>query len=127
MRAAVVAVVAAGLLGLAGTGRAADESKELIVGTWEITHSDGQDSIPVGTRLEFTADGKVNLTAKGKDGKDRTDPIGGYKIDKEFVVLTGPDGKKNDKGRVCLLNKTSFVLYDETEDKVLVLKRMKLK
>ena len=127
MRAVVVAVVAAGLVGLAGTGRAADDTKELIVGTWEITHSDGQDSIPVGTRLEFTADGKVNLTTKGKDGKDRTDPIGGYKIDKEFVVLTGPDGKKNDKGRVCLLNKTSFVLYDETEDKVLVLKRAKPK
>jgi len=127
MRAVVVVVVAVVVLGLAGAGRAADENKDLIVGTWEITHSDGQESIPVGTRLEFTADGKVNLTAKGKDGKERTDPIGGYKIDKEFVVLTGPDGKKNDRGRVCLLNKTSFVLYDESEDKVLVLKRMKLK
>ena len=125
MRAAVMAVVAVGLLGLSGTGRAADDNKELIVGAWEIAYSDAKD-VPVGTKLEFTKDGKVNITVKA-DGKDVTVDAGGYKVEKDMVTLTGKDGVKNDKGRICLLNKTSLVINDEVDDKVMVLKKAKAK
>lgn len=125
MRAAVIAVVAVGLLGLSGTGRAADDNKELIVGAWEIAYSDAKD-VPVGTKLEFTKDGKVNITVKA-DGKDVTVDAGGYKVEKDMVTLTGKDGVKNDKGRICLLNKTSLVINDEVDDKVMVLKKAKAK
>jgi uncharacterized protein (TIGR03066 family) len=124
MRVAVVAAVV-GLVLAAGAARAADDNKELIVGTWEIVYSDAKD-IPPGTKLEFTDKGKVNLTVK-VDGKEMTVDAGGYKLDKDTVTLTGKDGNKNDKGRICLLNKSSFVINDEVEDKVMVMKRQKVK
>jgi|GEM_PF-6905840 len=125
MRAVVIALTAVALFGASSAARAADDNKDLIVGTWEIAYSDAKD-IPVGTKLEFTAGGKVNLTVK-VDGKDVTVDAGGYKIDKDVVTLTGKEGNKNDKGRICLLNKSSFIINDEIEDKVMVLKRVKAK
>ncbi len=103
---------------------AADESKDLIVGVWEIVYSDAA-AIPTGTKLEFTAEGRVKIFAPSKTGNTSTLDAGGYKLDKDILTLTGPDGQKNDKGRICLLNKSSLVVNDELEDKVLVLKRVK--
>ncbi len=123
MRAVVITLVAVGLLGTVNTGRAADDNKVLIVGTWEIVYSDAKD-VPVGTKLEFTKDGKMKLTVK-VDGKEVTVDAGGYKVDKDVLTLTGPEGNKNDKGRICLLNKTTFIINDEIEDKVMVTKRVK--
>jgi uncharacterized protein (TIGR03066 family) len=116
-------------LGLVGTAPAAnpEDNKDRIVGIWEIVYSDSPESIPVGTRLEFTAAGRLNVIVKDKDGKARTEDLGGYKVDKETVVLTGKDGTKNDKGRIGVLNQTSFVLHDEVDDKVMVMKRVKPK
>lgn len=125
MRTVAMAVMAVGLFGTISTVRGADDNKDLIVGTWEIAYSDAKD-IPVGTKLEFTKDGKVNLTLK-VDGKDVTVDAGGYKIEKETITLTGKDGNKNDKGQICLLNKSSFVINDTIEDKVMVFKRVKAK
>jgi uncharacterized protein (TIGR03066 family) len=125
MRAAVIALAAVGAFLATGPARAADENKQLIVGTWEIVYSDAKD-IPVGTKLEFNDKGKVKLTVK-VDEKEVTVDAGGYKLDKEFVILTGKDENKNDRGRVCLLNKSSFIINDEIEDKVMVMKRVKSK
>ena len=98
--------------GLASSTPAAapEEHKDRIVGVWEIVYTDLPESIPVGTRLEFTSAGKLNVIVKDKDGKTRTEDLGGYKVDKESVVLTGKDGSKNDKGRIGVLNQSSFVL-----------------
>src|SRR5579859_1308146 len=122
MRAAVFAMFAVALIG--SSARAADEKepKELIAGVWEITYSDSPDVIPIGTKLDF-ADGKLKLTAKDKDGKEFTRAVGTYKLDKGYLLVTEKEGDKPDKGRICLLNKTALVLHDETEDKVMVLKR----
>jgi uncharacterized protein (TIGR03066 family) len=125
MRATAIALVGVALVGLSSSARGADEPKDLIVGTWEIAYSDAKD-IPAGTKLEFTKAGKVNLTVK-VDGKEMTVDAGGYKVEKDVVTLTGKDGTKNDKGRICLLNKTSFVINDEIEDKLMVMKRVKAK
>jgi uncharacterized protein (TIGR03066 family) len=126
---AYFATVAFVSLGLAGTvaGANPEENKDRIIGVWEIVYSDMPESIPVGTRLEFTSAGKLNVIVKEKDGKTRAEDLGGYKVDKESVVLTGKDGKKNDKGRIGVLNQSSFVLHDEIDDKVMVMKRVKAK
>ena len=128
MRAAVVAAAAVSV-GLVGTAAAAnpEDNKDRIVGTWEIVYSDSPESIPVGTRLEFTTAGRLNVIVRDKDGKTRSEDLGGYKVDKESVVLTGKDGSKNDKGRIGVLNQSSFVLHDEIDDKVMVMKRVKPK
>jgi uncharacterized protein (TIGR03066 family) len=99
----------------AGTTPAADDSKDLIVGLWEIVYSDAA-AIPTGTKLEFTSEGRVKIFAPGKNGSDTALDAGGYKLDKDILTLTGTDGQKNDKGRICLLNKSSLVVNDELED-----------
>ncbi len=120
MRSLAAGLIAVLLVGLSARG--ADDPKELLVGAWEITYTDAVDGIPLGTKLELTKDGKVKLI-----GKDKTDDAGGYKLDGAYFVLTGKTGDKNDKARVVLLNKSSLVLNDEVEDKVMVLKRVKAK
>jgi uncharacterized protein (TIGR03066 family) len=122
-----LATIAFVSLGLTGTAANPADNKERIVGVWEIVYSDLPESIPVGTRLEFTAAGKLSVILKDKDGKPRSEDLGGYKVDGESVVLTGKDGMKNDKGRIGVLNKSSFVLHDEVDDKVMVMKRVKPK
>ena len=121
MRVLVAGCVVVAVLGSAGAARA--DNKELIVGTWEITYCDAKD-IPVGTILKFNDNGKLQLTIK-VDGKEVTVDAGGYKVEKDVVILTGKDGDKNDKGRICLLNKSSLVINDEIEDKLMVMKRKK--
>ena len=124
---ACAAVVLVASFGLVGSAANPEENKDRIVGQWEIVYTDLPENIPVGTRLEFTAAGKLNVTIKEKDGKARTEDLGGYKVDKEAILLTGKDGSKNDKGRISVLNQTSFVLHDEIDDKVMVMKRVKVK
>lgn len=122
MRSVAVALV---VVALGAAARGADEPKDpkdVLVGAWEITYTDAVDGIPLGTKLELTKDGKVKWI-----GKDKTEDIGGYKLEGAYFVLTGKGGDKNDKARVVLLNKSSLVLNDEVEDKVMVLKRVKPK
>ncbi|AMV29982.1 hypothetical protein VT84_36655 [Gemmata sp. SH-PL17] len=125
MHVIAIALAVIGALGSTSIGRAGDDHKELVVGVWEIAYSDAKD-VPIGTRLEFTKDGKMNRIVKA-DGKEVVRNDGGYTVEKDVITLTGSDGKKNDKGRICLLNKTSFVINDEAEDKVMILKRVKAK
>ncbi|MDY3553577.1 hypothetical protein R5W24_002680 [Gemmata sp. JC717] len=123
MRAAVLALVTVGLVGSPGTTRAADDPKELVVGVWELVFSDAKD-VPVGTRLEFTRDGKVKMTVRTDGNGPPVEDT--YSVEKDVLTLGGPDRNKRggDSGRIRLLNKTTLVLHDEREDKVLVLKRV---
>jgi uncharacterized protein (TIGR03066 family) len=123
MRATVIAL-AVGLLAIPNSARAADDNKTLIVGVWEIAYSDAQDTLSVGTKMEFTAAGKLKLTAKRRDGKEDPKETG-YTTEKEYFVLLDKDGNKSNRGRICLLSKTTLVIHDEDEDKVIVLKRVK--
>lgn len=125
MRSMAGAVLVVGLIGSAGSG--ADDPQKLLVGVWEIAYTDAAGGIPVGTKLALTENGHVLWTIKDKDGKERTEDIGGYKLDRDYFVLTGKGKDKNDKARIVLLNKSSLVLNDEVEDKVMVLKRVKPK
>jgi uncharacterized protein (TIGR03066 family) len=127
MRVVAFALVAVGLFGLSARAVRADDEKELIVGVWEITYAETQVGLPVGTKLEFTAEGKLMLIRKDKDGKERTSSAGMYKIEKGYLLVSEKEGEKPDKGRICLLNKTALVLNDETVDEVMVLKRTKAK
>ncbi|MCS6865115.1 MAG: hypothetical protein RMJ56_12105 [Gemmataceae bacterium] len=124
MRIAIVALFTLLAATVANTTAAADDSKDLIVGTWVIAYSDAQE-IPTGTKLTFTAEGRVHITVPNKNGSERAIDAGGYKLEKDVLTLTGINGQKNDKGRICLLNSLSLIINDEMEDKVMVLKRMK--
>ncbi|HJZ55504.1 MAG TPA: TIGR03066 family protein [Gemmataceae bacterium] len=79
----VVAIVS-----LAGAGTRADDKVDyakLLVGKWEVTKAD-PGTVPEGTLVEFTKDGKMKITAK-KDGKD-TMIEGTYKVEKNTFTMT---------------------------------------
>src|SRR5262249_2833522 len=58
---------------------------KLLVGKWEVTKAD-PGTVPEGTLVEFTKDGKMKITAK-KDGKD-TMIEGTYKVEKNTFTMT---------------------------------------
>lgn len=78
--------------GLAAGRAAAKEktNKEKIVGLWELSKGE---TVPEGSTMEFTKDGKVKMTIndKGKEVKMEAK----YKVDEDKLSLTllGPDGK----------------------------------
>lgn len=66
---------------LSSSAMAADEKadiKKLIVGKWEAVQVD-ENTLPKGTIIEFTKDGKLKVTAK-KEGKDES-VDGTYTVD----------------------------------------------
>ena len=80
---AVVAVVC--LLGPTVGAEEKPDYAKLIVGKWEVSKAD-ENTVPKGTLIEFTKDGKVKVTGK-KDDKDVTFE-GTYKVEKDTFALT---------------------------------------
>jgi uncharacterized protein (TIGR03066 family) len=61
----ILATVFAGImtLGFTTAATAADDTKKLLVGKWEVVKADEM-TLPVGAVVEFSADGKLKVTAK---------------------------------------------------------------
>jgi uncharacterized protein (TIGR03066 family) len=70
----------AGLLALAFTtaAKAADDTKKLLVGKWEVVKADEM-TLPVGAIVDFSADGKLKVTAKF--GDKETSQEGTYTVE----------------------------------------------
>lgn len=71
------------------TFAAAADNKKLLVGKWEAVKGD-EGTLPAGSVIEFTADGKMKLTLK-KDGKDAT-LEGAYTVDGDSLAYEMIDG-----------------------------------
>jgi len=114
---AVVVVVAS------ANARAEDDKVDyakLIVGKWEVTKSD-EASVPAGTLIEFTKDGKLKATVK-KGGEDEN-VEGTYKVVKNtFEVTLGGDGGKMQTITITKINDKEMVIKDK-DDKVVELKK----
>lgn len=69
-------------------GARAEEKSDLakmLVGKWEITKAD-EGTIPVGTMVEFTKDGKCSVTMKVGDKEEKME--GKYKVEPhKFIVM----------------------------------------
>jgi len=79
---------------LGGSVRAEEKPDyaKLIVGKWEVAKAD-EGTVPKGTVIEFTKDGKVKLTGK-KDGEDFMFEAT-YKMDgNKFTVTSKQDDKE---------------------------------
>ena len=93
---------------------------KLIVGKWEVTKSD-EASVPIGTLIEFTKDGKLKATIK-KDGEEEN-VEGTYKVVKNtFEVTLGGDGGKMQTITITKINDKEMVIKDK-DDKVVELKK----
>ena len=91
-----------------------DLDKDKLVGTWEVTKGE---SLPVGSTVEFTKDGKLKLAVK--EG-DKTMTIEGtYKIDGQAFKSTLKVGDKDNTEtvKVASLTDKELVLVDEQGNK----------
>lgn len=84
---AIVAVI--GLLGSAARSDEKPDYAKLIVGKWEVSKADAG-TLPTGSTIEFTKDGKVKLSAKKDDADFNIE--GTYKIEKDTVSVTAKLG-----------------------------------
>jgi uncharacterized protein (TIGR03066 family) len=68
---------------------------KLLIGRWEVTKAD-EGTVPVGTLIEFTKDGKVKLSVKKDESLEVTE--GAYKIEKDTLTVTvKKDGEEQSK------------------------------
>ncbi|HEV3145334.1 MAG TPA: TIGR03066 family protein [Gemmataceae bacterium] len=98
---------------LAGSARADEkDTAKLLVGKWEATKVD-EGTLPQGTIVEFTKDGKVKITAK-KDDKD-VNLAGTYTFEnhKLTVKLKMNDEEKEHTVTIKKINETEFVAEHE--------------
>jgi uncharacterized protein (TIGR03066 family) len=81
-------------LGLAGAGKKIDKDK--LISTWTFVKTDDPKPPPPGTviKIEFTKDGKVNMSTTFK--KKTTKMTGTYTLngDRVTTVFKGPGGKE---------------------------------
>lgn len=105
------------------TAASAADNKKLLIGKWEATKVD-EGTLPKGTIVEFTDDGKLKVTAK-KGDKDET-VTGKYTADADSFTYTFTfDGM--DRSQKITIKKISETELDTAnpEGKVVVFKRVK--
>jgi uncharacterized protein (TIGR03066 family) len=116
--------LAALLVSLSAAARAEDDKtdyKKLIVGMWEVSKAD-EGTVPEGTQIEFTKDGKIKIAAK--KGEDDFKIDGTYKVVKNTFVFTLKLGDE-EKSQTITINKISEkeMTTKNEEGKVVELKK----
>ena len=109
--AAAVAVV-----GLLATGARAEDKPDyskMMVGTWTVTKADA-DTVPPGTVIEFTADGKMKVTGK-KDDKEMSFE-GTYKVEGDKFTFTMKVGEEEHKDTITIVKLTDTELHVKNKD-----------
>jgi uncharacterized protein (TIGR03066 family) len=117
MKAMRLAMVGCLVLGLAGSANADDKktdkgtNKDKVIGTWEIVKG----TIPDGSTVEFTKDGKLTIAIKA-EGKTVT-MEGTYSVDGDKILLTYKQGNMESKEtlRIKTLTDTMLVTLDEKD------------
>jgi len=99
------------------------DSAKLIVGKWEATKSD-PGTLPVGSTVEFAADGKVKFLAK-EGGKEETID-GTYSVDGNVINLTAKVNGQEHKQKLTIKKLTDAELeIVDPDNKGATLKRKK--
>jgi uncharacterized protein (TIGR03066 family) len=109
-------------LGVRAEDKKADNAK-LLVGTWEVVKAD-KGTVPVGSTVEFTKDGKMKVTHK-MDDKEQTIE-GTYKVDGEkfsFELKMGDEVRKKTI-TIKKISETEMTTADE-DGKTVELKKKK--
>jgi len=124
----VLRLLVAGAVACAlAVGARADEKKadnaKLLVGTWEVAKAD-QGTVPVGSTVEFTKDGKMKVTHKQGDKEESLE--GTYKVDGDKFSFELKVGDKVNKKTITIkkISETEMTTTDE-DGKTVELKRKK--
>jgi uncharacterized protein (TIGR03066 family) len=108
---------------LGGSVRAEEKPDyaKLIVGKWEVSKAD-EGTVPMGTLIEFTKDGKVKLSGT-KEGKDFTAEAT-YKVEgNKFTVTTKQDDKERTQTITIKKISETEMSTENAEGKVVELKK----
>lgn len=123
LRIVAAAILVAGLVGsLWAAGDKAD-NKTLIVGVWELTKVSKGGKTPLGTKMEYSKDGKMKMTGKA-DGKEFMFE-GTYVVEGNKLTGTMKTSDREEKGILTIkkLTDKELVLEDDVGRRVLEFKR----
>jgi uncharacterized protein (TIGR03066 family) len=116
LRAVLVGCFVAGLIASPPLLRGDDKkasNKEKIVGTWELVKTDAKNGAPPGTIVEFTKDGKLNITVMAGDQKIAVKGTYSVQADTLKSAMKGEDGKEvTDTDKILKLTDKELVLKD---------------
>ena len=115
----------AAVVALAGSARAEDKPDyaKLIVGKWEVTKAE-KDTVPEGTLIEFTKDGKMKIAAKKGDEDLKIE--GTYKVEKDTFTMTLKVGDQERTQTITIAKITEKEMATKDKDgKVVELKKAK--
>jgi len=119
----LTAAVAIGLL--SSLSRADDkvDYAKLIVGKWEVSKSD-PGTVPTGSRVEFTKDGKMTVSAKMEDKDLKIE--GTYKVEKNTFTMSLKIGEEEKMQTITIVKITEKEMSTKDKDgKVVELKKVK--
>jgi uncharacterized protein (TIGR03066 family) len=115
--------VAAMVVLLNTSARAVDEADiaKFLIGKWEVTKA-AEGTVPEGSIIEFTRDGKVKASTKKGESLEITE--GTYKIEKDTVTVTmKKDGEeKSHKATISKINEKEMTCKHE-DGKIVELKK----
>ena len=108
--------------GVRAEDKKADNAK-LLVGTWEVVKAD-KGTVPVGSTVEFTKEGKMKVTHKEGDKEESLE--GTYKVDGDKFSFELKVGDKVNKKTITIkkISETEMTTTDE-DGKSVELKRKK--
>jgi uncharacterized protein (TIGR03066 family) len=100
---------------LVGTGARADDkdTAKKLVGKWEVTKAD-EGTLPAGTTVEFTKDGKIMVTVKAGD-QDMTIE-GTYKLDGDKFEIKFKMGDQEHSNTITITKLTDAELHTKDKD-----------
>jgi len=85
----------------------------MVVGKWEVTKAD-EGTVPPGSVVEFTKDGKIKATMKKED--EETTAEGTYKIEGDAFVMTMKRGDKERTQKITITKLTDKEMATKNED-----------
>jgi len=86
---------------------------KLIVGKWEITKAD-DGTVPVGTTVEFTKDGKFKVTGKKESKEENVE--GTYKVEKNTFTFMMKVGDMEHKETITITKMTDKEMLTKDKD-----------
>jgi len=109
----LVAAAAVNLLGSAGRADDKVDYTKLIVGKWEVTKA-SPGTVPPGAIVEFTKDGKLNVTHKEDDKELKTE--GTYKVEKNKFTMSMKIGDEVEKKTITIVKISEKEMSTKDED-----------
>jgi len=109
-------LAAVAVVGLAAAGAGAEDKPDyakMMVGKWTVTKADAE-TVPPGTVIEFTADGKMKVTGKKDDTEMSFE--GTYKVEGDAFTFAMKVGDMEHKDTITITKITKTEMHTKNKD-----------